>query len=128
MSSELYRAERIFENAQRLRERFVMPTKVVHWMQENYDELMQLYSLCREFCENTSSLILDRSDFHTFCACIARLSTVDFRGYDDRLVWDYLPTKQTDPAPVHQTESLLEQGTKSTPDTQSEASVAARSS
>lgn len=130
--SPLFRAERVFENAQRMRERFVLPTKVFNWMQENYDQLFQLYNLCRDFAETTSSPILDRSDFHSFCACIARLSDVDFRGFDYPFVWDYLDVKpeesQTSAAvPPRQTGSEPEPEPKSTAGTSTAEPEAGRS-
>ena len=53
-----------------------VPKHVLNWADENYDGLWDAYNqFKRDFAVWPE--IMDRGDFPSFCACIARLSSVD---------------------------------------------------
>ena len=72
-----------------------LPKHVITWMEDNEDVLMYMYDQLNVITEKTP-WVFDKADFCSFCACIARLSTIDSVKYPHglcggrRLVHDYM--------------------------------------
>ena len=68
--------ENLFSNRQIFQRVHKLPRHVVLWLENHNDVLERLYDL---LCESIEShpYILDKLDYPSFCACVARLSSVD---------------------------------------------------
>jgi hypothetical protein len=53
-----------------------LPRHVSSWIEENFCVLWDMYSVLDDRFQR-ESCIFDKADFSSFCACIARLSTID---------------------------------------------------
>jgi hypothetical protein len=54
-----------------------MPRHVQMWLEENFDFLSDCFVSLKEDCENHCPSVMDRADFPSFIACMARLSDID---------------------------------------------------
>jgi hypothetical protein len=86
--SEFKRAERIFATDLQLTA-MKLPKHVANWAFEYNDQLHEIYTMIKGYCEQKSLYILDKANFANFCACLARLSSINApRTYHD-LVYDF---------------------------------------
>ena len=68
--------ENLFSNRQIFQRVHKLPRHVVLWIENHNDVLEGIYDLLRDSIES-HPYILDKLDYPSFCACVARLSSVD---------------------------------------------------
>lgn len=76
--SAKYRTELLYKNDIFMRKQLHMTPRVMKWINHYFDELLHLYSICTEMCQNDGLPILDQSNFMKFCAAMAGLSSIDY--------------------------------------------------
>lgn len=80
---------------------YKLPSHVCRWVNTHFDELVELHEVLLAYCEKKPYL-MDKSNIAAFCACVARLSTIDSPcGWMGRtggrlLVHDFINTRKSE--------------------------------
>jgi len=88
----------LFNSRETLQRVHQLPRHVIIWLEEHEDELVCIYDNLQA---HEMPWIFDKADFCSFCACVARLSTIDSpRGPHGRvggrlLVHDFMSPVRT---------------------------------
>jgi hypothetical protein len=88
LNNEYKRARRIFATDAVL-EAGKVPRKVVNWAFEYHDHLHELYEMIQTYCDDRCLFIFDKASFPAFCACVARLSSINAPRTNQELVYDF---------------------------------------
>lgn len=70
------REEHLFETDWILSSTHRLPAHVRYWIGDNYDELWDVFTRLESYTDHIP-WIMDRMNFAAFCACAARLSSID---------------------------------------------------